>query len=501
VYFEDHAVREGHGRQSARSGAISMITRAANTVFQFALVVVLARLLTPEDYGLVGMVIAITGAVTMLADLGTRDAVARRERVTPKEVSALFWITLANGAILSLLVAASAPLIARFYGEPRLTNITLVSSLVIVTTVVASQPQALMRRAMLFQRLAFIEVAAGMASGVLAIVMAASGWHYWALVVRPIAMSVFIAAGVWVHCQWLPASPTVTSDVKDMLRFGVTLIGNSVTEFCRSNLDRVAVGWRFGAASLGHYQNAGAVYTNIIDPFNYLQDVAVGSLSRLLDNLAEFRRLWAKAISMLTFFLMPAFGLLAVIGQDLFILLFGSKWAVAGGILSVLAFRGIPHVLERTLGWLHISVGRADRWMRWTMLATAVQVVAIGVGLQFGLTGVALALVLSGYALFLPGLVYAGKPVGIDVTHAIKAAGKPFVGTMASVAVAFALRYSLTAEMNSVQRSAIVGASFLASYLVLVVGLFRMSEPLFLGWSLLRETLPKRFVPAMGPTS
>jgi PST family polysaccharide transporter len=501
VYFKDHEVQHGHGRRSARSGAVSMFTRAVNTVFQFALALMLARLLTPEDYGLVAMVLAITGVVTMLVDLGCRDAIARRQTVAPAEVSALFWITTVNAAVLAVVVAGSGPLIARFYGEARLTTITLVSSLVLFTTALAAVPNALMRRALLFQRLAFIEVVAGMSSGILSVALAATGWGYWALVIRPLAMSAFIAAALWLHCRWLPVKPAVTSGVRDMLKFGVTLVGNSITEFCRNNLDRVAVGWRYGAASLGQYQNANAVYSNVIDPFGYLQEVAVGSLSRLLHDLPEFRRLWAKAIATLTFFVMPAFGLLAVIGADLVVLLLGRKWQAAGVILSVLAFRGIPQVLERTLGWLHVSVGRADRWVRWSLLATAVQLGAVAVGLPFGLTGVALGLVLSTYVLFLPALAYAGKPVGIDIPHTIRAAGKPFVGTIAAVIAAFAVRDALGLNDIGFQRAVIVGASFVTCYLAIVIGIFRMIDPLFLGWSLLRDLLPKRFEPAMGPTS
>ena len=491
-YFADNKPLEGHGRRSARSGATSMMIRVGNAAFQFGSVLILARLLTPEDYGLVAMVMAITGFATLFVDLGSREAIARQERVTPAEVSAMFWITLGMGGGLTLLLSAIAPLIASFYGDPRLTNITVVSSLVFVTTSLACQHQALMRRAMMFQRLASIEVTAGILSGVLSILMALGGWHYWALVFRPVAMSVLIVAGVWLSCGWVPARPTVTRHVKDMIRFGVTVIGTALTEYARGNFDRIAIGWRYGAANLGQYQNALQVFSNLLDPLNYLNDVAVGSLSKLLDNLKEFRRLWTKAISLLTFFVMPAFGMLAITSQDLIILLLGSKWSSAGVILSVLALRGIPQVMERTVGWLHISAGRGDRLIRWSLFAAVIHLAGLAVGLPFGVMGVAAVSVVLTYLLFLPAVAYAGKPLGIGIKDIVSAVGRQLVGAVVSVGVGLVVRETLLSGSSSLARTLLVAGAYLVCYLVIVVGFFRMTEPLVVAWSLLRDMLPSQ---------
>ena len=493
-YFADNKPMDGHGRLSARSGASSMMIRVVNAVFQFGSVLVLARLLAPEDYGLVGMVLAITGFATLFVDLGSREAIARQERVTATEVSALFWMTLGMGCGLTLLLSAIAPLIARFYGEPRLTNITVVSSLVFVTSSLACQHQALMRRAMMFQRLASIEVAAGILSGALSILMALGGWHYWALVLRPVVMSVLIVAGVWLSCGWVPSKPTVTRNVKSMIRFGVTLIGNSLTEYARGNFDRIAIGWRYGAASLGQYQNALQVFSNVLDPLNYLNEVAVGSLSKLLDNLKEFRRLWSKAISTVTFFVMPAFGLLAVTSQDLIVLILGSKWASAGMILSILALRGIPQVMDRTLTWLHVSAGRADRLIRWSLCAAFLHLVGLAIGLQFGVTGVAVVSVAMTYLLFLPGVAYAGKPLGIGIKDIVMAVGPQFGGAVAAVGIGLVLRQTVLATSSSVERTVILAGAYVVFYLTIVVVFFRLTEPLVLGWSLMRDMLPGRLL-------
>jgi len=373
---------------------VSIVARSVNAAIQIGSVLFLARLLSPEDYGLVGMVTAITGFAPVLVDLGSRDAIVQRARITEEEVSALFWITQAVGIGFAAMIAGGGPLIAHFYGEPRLTMISVVSSLTFITSALTAQHYALLRRAMKFQELGIIEVIANFLGASLAVAMALYGLHYWALVTRPIASAMFLAAGSWIQCRWIPGRPRLTSEVKSMLRFGLNVTGFTMFDFAGKSADRVAIGYRTGAASLGYYQNAAFVYDNLIDIIvGPLHGVAVSALSKLRDNYVELRRSWAKALSTLAFFSAPAFGLLAATSQDLIVLLLGPKWARSGVLLSILALRGIPASIERTCGWLHVTAGRTDRWMRWGMALAGAQFVALCLALPYGPTGIVTATV------------------------------------------------------------------------------------------------------------
>ena len=181
-------------------GAISVVARAIQGVIQIGSALVLARFLTPEDYGLVAMVTAVVGFAPVLSDLGTRDAVVQKDHLTSGEVSTLFWLTAGVGCSLALLTAASGPLIATFYGDPRLSNIALAASLTFIAAALLSQPQALLRRAGLFRELAIIDVVANVCSVSGAIAMAATGFGYWALVMRPVSLMFFVAIGTWAVC-------------------------------------------------------------------------------------------------------------------------------------------------------------------------------------------------------------------------------------------------------------------------------------------------------------
>ena len=180
-YFSENKAQAGHGWLSARTGARCAVIRAVNALFQLALFLILARQLTPEDYGLVAMVLAFTGFAPLIVDLGTRDAVIQKPRITESELAALFWITVAVGLFFTLLMAASSPLVAWFYHEPRLLTVTLASSLTFLATALTCQHDGLLRRAMRFQTVALIDVSSSVLSGIIAIAMAYRGWHYWAL--------------------------------------------------------------------------------------------------------------------------------------------------------------------------------------------------------------------------------------------------------------------------------------------------------------------------------
>jgi polysaccharide transporter, PST family len=263
-YFGENRTDEDLGRRSLRGGVISLASRAINAVVQVASVIVLARLLSPEDYGLVSMVSAIIGIAPLLIDLGTRDAVIQQPHIRSGEISTLFWMTFALGCLFAGLVAASGPLIAGFYGEPRLTVVAAVSSLSLFGMSLSYQHQALMRRAMMYRDLATIDIIANLVATGTAIAMAFWGWAYWSLVVRPVIISVVTTLGVWWSCRWLPGKPEFTNGVKQMLKFGLHWIGFSGIDFVGKFGDRVAIGFAGGAIGLGYYQKACLAYDNCL---------------------------------------------------------------------------------------------------------------------------------------------------------------------------------------------------------------------------------------------
>ena len=190
-YFEENKPYAGLGRTSLLGGATYVAARAINIIVQVASTILLARLLSPYDFGLVAMVLALVGFAPMLIDLGTSDASIQKTSITQVEVSTLFWLNIAIGGVLAVLLAAGSGLIAAIFGEPALTGIALVSSFAFITAALSTQHTALMRRAMQFRHLAIIDIASNVISSTITIIMAFTGWGYWALVAKPIMMTGF----------------------------------------------------------------------------------------------------------------------------------------------------------------------------------------------------------------------------------------------------------------------------------------------------------------------
>jgi PST family polysaccharide transporter len=206
-YFAEHKPFEGLGRASARSGVTLVVARAINAVVQVATMVLLARLLSPQDYGLVGVVTAMVTVAPLLVDLGTSEASLQKAHASRGEVRALFWLNIAVGGACTIIFAAISGLIASVFKEPAMAGIALASSLTFILTAMTVQHYALMRRAMDFRAIAINDTIANMLGSVTAIAMAFGPWGYWALVAKPLVTLTFTAIGAWISCPWLPGRP------------------------------------------------------------------------------------------------------------------------------------------------------------------------------------------------------------------------------------------------------------------------------------------------------
>src|SRR5215831_18154189 len=242
VYFEDHKESRDLGRRALRGGAVSVAMQYVNGTLQIVATIVLARLLTPEDFGLVAIVTVLTSFAPVLIDLGLGDATTQRSKITRSQVSSLFWLSSGIGLAIAVVVAACSPLIAWIYREPRLEVIALYSAITFVLFGVSNQHLALLRRTLQFAKIAKIQILSTLAGIAIAILMAIWGYGYWALVVRPIVTSLGIAIGAWLSCRWMPSFGDVDDEVKSMVRFGLHVVGFSVVYSVARAVDRIGIG-------------------------------------------------------------------------------------------------------------------------------------------------------------------------------------------------------------------------------------------------------------------
>jgi PST family polysaccharide transporter len=388
----------------------------------------------------------------------------------------------------TVITVSCAPLIAGFYGVPKLKPITMSMSVPFMLSALYYQQYGLMRRALMFRKLAIIDISGNAIGTALAILLAHLGYGYWALVWKPGITAFVTACAVWTTCGWWPGRPVFTPGVKAILRFGLNVSGFIVSDTIAKSIDRVAIGHAYGPKVLGYYQNAFNVYDNAVGvSASSLHNVATATLSKLREEMDVLRQAWATALSSLAFFAAPAFAVLAVISQDLVVLLLGPKWTTAGTILSVLALRGPAQVVASSLGWLHVTAGRPDRWRRWGVLNCGFTIIALMCGLRYGAIGVAASYAVLAYLVVLPAILYAGQPLGIRSRDVLRAAGPQVVTALATAGLGYALRYTLFQGLSMPVRLALLSVLCSGFYLAVMVLGFRMTKPLAIAASLLRR--------------
>ncbi len=489
IFFESHKELANLGRQALRAGTASVAMQYANGALQIIAAIVLARLLAPEDFGLVAIVTVLTSFAPLLIDFGLGDATAQKNDITQTQVSSLFWLSSGIGLAIALVVAACSPLIAWIYREPRLEPIALCSSITFVLFGAANQHMALLRRTMQFGKIALIQFSGTLIGTAVATFIAVSGYDYWALVFRPITSSLVIVLGAWFVCRWRPGLPLFDDEVKSMIRFGLNVVGFSVIYTFARALDRIALGLFYRPEEVGYYQNAMTLYDNsIFSTLGQLHTVGSAALSKLQSNPAALRQKYETALSAVAFFVMPASAILSVTAYDLTVMLLGEKWRVAGMLLSIFALRGMFQAMEASQGWLHLSIGRADRWRNWGIVTTVVQVIAIFVGLPFGAAGVAVATVMASLLVAVPSISYAGEPIGIGATLVIRAVGRQLIGAVTAAALGWWFKATALSHCSGVARILFSAGFCGCIYLFVVVGLFRLIEPIRVASKVLRHT-------------
>jgi PST family polysaccharide transporter len=490
VYFEEHKGTKDLGRRALRSGIVSVAMQYTNGALQVAATIILARLLAPEDFGLVAIVWVVTSFAPLLIDFGLGDATTQKTRITRSQVSSLFWLSSGIGLATAVVVAACSPLIAVVYGEPRLEPIALCTAITFVLWGVSNQHVALLRRTMQFGRIASIQTLGTLAGIAAAIVIAICGYGYWALVLRPITNALWVAFGAWLACRWRPGFPVFDEEVKSMVRFGLHVLGFSVTYTIAKAVDRIGLGLLYRPDQVGYYQNATTLYEGSI--FSVLAQVhAVGSaaLSKLQSNPAALRQKYEAALSTLAFFVMPMAAILSVTAEDLTVILLGEKWRAAGSLLSIIALRGIFQTVEISQGWLHLSVGRADRWRNWGVVSLVVQIVAVLGGLSFGTRGVAIAVVMASLLLAVPSIAYAGRPIGVGAARVFRAVRPQLIGAIGTTAVGWWLQRTALTDFPSFVRILLSASICACTYFIIVVGLFRLTEPIKVASTVLQDQL------------
>lgn len=398
----EHLSTDLTGR-TARGGTIMIVSQGTKFLINMASAVVLARLLKPQDYGLIAMVAVVVNFSYPFRNLGLSAATMQRSEITDKQVSTLFWVNVGLSVAAMLITAALAPAIAAFFGEPRLIWITLAFAASFIFGGLTVQHEALLKRQMRFMAIAANEVISMLLGTTTAICLAWKGFGYWALVCSQLAIGSSYALGVWLICRWRPGLPNWNSGVGSMLRFGRNLTGFNVLNYLARNVDNLLIGRYWGAQQLGIYARA---YQLLLLPLDQIiapiDGVAVTALSRLAEDADRYRQAYLRMLEKLAMITMPAMALMIVTSDWLVRVILGPQWIETGRVFALLGIIGIVEPVSSTMGWLLISQGRTHHILQWGIIDAVVSIASIIAGLPWGAVGVAASYAIVGIILRKP---------------------------------------------------------------------------------------------------
>lgn len=438
----DHLKSDLRGR-SIRGGAVTVMAQVCGFLLQMGSTIVLARLLTPQDYGLVGMVTAVTGFIALFKDLGLSMATVQRAEINHSQVSTLFWVNIALSLFLTVVTAALAPTIAWFYSEPRLIWITLVLASGYIFSGLGVQHAALLNRQMRYRALVITDMIALVVSIAVAIVSAWFGASYWALVLMPITKGLVNSAGDWIMCGWRPGRPNWrSSGVGSMLAFGSNLTGSqTITYLCR-NLDNVLIGRYWGSQELGLYAKA---YQLLVLPLiainSPIRNVAIPTLSRLVDSPERYKQAYLRILEKIVMLTMPIVAYLIATSDWLVLFLLGPQWSEASQIFRLLSIIAFVQPVGYTIGWLFISQGRTWEMFKFGMMNGAITIASIIVGLPWGAAGVAATFSITGLCIITPlSYWYVGSAGPIRTGDFYRTMAPSLCASLCALLVLFAFR-------------------------------------------------------------
>jgi O-antigen/teichoic acid export membrane protein len=417
------ALNELKGR-TVRGGAVTFAAQGIKVALNIGSTLVLARLLTPTDYGLIGMVTGVIGFVETFKDAGLSMATVQRERITHEQISTLFWLNVGLSVALMIVVASLASFLVSFFNEPRLSRITLVLATTFLLSGLTVQHQALLRRNMRFKELTAIDVGSFAAGSIVALGMAYLGFRYWALVGMAIVTSLVNVIAVWVAMPWRPGPPRRNADVKSMIGFGGHIIGLRFAQSFVRNTPNVLLGWYWGAGTVGLYQRA---YTLLMFSVDQVQGpvaaVAIVPISRLQSDGPRLRQFFLGAYSVVISCILPIVVTCAIYAEGIVSLMLGRQWLAAAPTFRWLALAGVFVGLGNPQGILLLAMGRSAKSLKLGLADAICVVLSCFAGLQYGAVGIAVGFLFTKLLISIPMMLatFRDTPVtGRDIATTIQ---------------------------------------------------------------------------------
>ena len=418
------------------------VAQMLGQVARFASNIVLARLLTPSDFGVVAIALVVVLVSTQFQDLGTGSAIIQRPSMRRPLVNAVFHLNLVLGAVLTAGIAVAAYPLARLLRAPDAAPVILVMSTMILITALGQIHHALLRRDLRFRQTAIISSSAALASTALSISLAVSGFGAWSIVFGSLAGAVLDTALAWHFDPWRPQLRAQWRELSSILRFSLHLFLSNLVILVFQQSDKAIVGRSLGTASLGYYslaQRMVAYPTTAIS--SVVTEVAFPAFSRRQDDDTSLRSAYVRLTGVLATVTFPLLFGAATVAAPAVDVVFGHRWAAMVPLVQVLAPVAALQTVMTNWSALVIAKGRTDWVFRWNLVATAAMVVAFVVGARWGTEGVAVAYALAALTFMPIGVWLAFRLIELRLSEYMQRLVPVAIATGAMAAASLLAQY------------------------------------------------------------
>lgn len=428
----------------------SSISQVSRQIMQLVTTAVLARLLSPSDFGLVGMATIVIGFVGIFSDLGTSSAIIQRKNLSDSLINSLFWINVVFGLLAMVILLAVAPLVANFYQEPRVTLVLRVLSFTFLMSGISILQKAILERNLAFNTSAKIEISAVVAGSLLGISTAVMGWGVWSLVTQSLAVVSLTTILLWTVSKWQPKLAFSWEEVQEVSNYSLNLTAFSIFNYFARNADYILIGRFLGSQDLGYYtlayrlmlyplQNVSAVIGRVMFP----------ALSKLQDDNARFSFAYLKMSSTIALISFPLMVSLWALAKPFILTFFGQQWQPVILLLMILAPVGMSQSIMTTVGIIYQVKGRTDWLFRWGIISGTLVVIAFVIGLQWGIIGVASAYAIATLILAYPNFAIPFRLIHLPVRDLGAVLWRPLVASLIMLGLLLVVGFLLPANLAS----------------------------------------------------
>lgn len=338
------------------------------------------------------MVTVFTSFAGVFSDFGLGLAIVQKLNIEERHINAVFWINVMIGFGLTVIFICLAPLFAHFYHEPLLLSLTFVIAFYFIVSALSVVQKSLLQRKMNFKALSIADLSSTLIAGTVAIFMAKAGYGVWSLIGQLYTQVIINTTIIWFNSAWRPSFSIKLKPVKELFNFSLNLLGFNVINYWSRNLDSMLIGKFIGSAQLGIYARA---YNLMLLPLTQivyiLTQVMVPALSTIQKDIEKVGKIYKEAIQAIAFLTFPLMLGLFVVSESFILVVYGEKWRAVIPVLRIFCILGMAQSIISPVGWIYNSLGRTDIQFKWGLIASTLNFVSFVVGLQWGISGVAVS--------------------------------------------------------------------------------------------------------------